>query len=65
MEGNEVRKALQANHINLAWLSEQWGITPQALIVKDRNGKGIAKMNVSVTDAQNHPIFYISGIVYK
>lgn len=31
MEGNEVRKALQANHINLAWLSEQWGITPQAL----------------------------------
>lgn len=31
MDGNEVRKALQANHINLAWLSEQWGITPQAL----------------------------------
>ena len=36
-----------------------------ATIVKDRNGKGIAKMNVSVTDAQYHPIFYISGIVYK
>lgn len=34
MEGNEVRKALQANHINLAWLSEQWGITPTGLIVK-------------------------------
>lgn len=31
MEGNEVRKALQANHINLAWLAEQWSITPQAL----------------------------------
>lgn len=31
MTGNEVRKALQANHINLAWLSRQWGITPQAL----------------------------------
>lgn len=31
MEGNEVRKALQANHINLARLSDQWGITPQAL----------------------------------
>ena len=31
MEGNEVRKALQANHINLAWLAEMLGITPQAL----------------------------------
>lgn len=31
MEGNEVRKALQAKHINLAWLAEEWGITPQAL----------------------------------
>lgn len=31
MEGNEVRKALQDNHINLAWLAEEWGITPQAL----------------------------------
>ncbi len=31
MTGNEVRKALQANHINLAWLSKLWEITPQAL----------------------------------
>lgn len=31
MEGSEVRKALQAKHINLAWLAEQWSITPQAL----------------------------------
>ena len=31
MEGNDVRKALQDNHINLAWLAEEWGITPQAL----------------------------------
>ena len=31
MEGNEVRKTLQANHINLAWLARQLGITPQAL----------------------------------
>lgn len=31
MDGNEVRKALQDNHINLAWLAEEWGITPQAL----------------------------------
>lgn len=31
MTGNEVRKALQANHINLAWLARQLDITPQAL----------------------------------
>lgn len=31
MEGNEVRKTLQANHINLAWLARQLDITPQAL----------------------------------
>lgn len=31
MDGNEVRKALQDNHINLAWLAEEWGISPQAL----------------------------------
>lgn len=31
MKGLEVRKILQANHVNLAWLAEEWGITPQAL----------------------------------
>lgn len=31
MAGNEVRLTLQANHVNLAWLAEEWGITPQAL----------------------------------
>lgn len=31
MTGNEVRRTLLSNHINLAWLSEQLGITPQAL----------------------------------
>ena len=36
-----------------------------AAIVKDRDGRGIAKMNVSVTDAQSQPVFYVSGIIYK
>lgn len=31
MEGNEVRKILQEHHINLAWLAEQLGISPQGL----------------------------------
>ncbi|MDU7314178.1 MAG: hypothetical protein E7L36_00520 [Prevotella bivia] len=34
-------------------------------IVKERNGKGIAKLNVSVTDTQEQPVFFITGIVYK
>lgn len=31
MTGEQVRKILADNHINLAWLSEQIGITPQGL----------------------------------
>lgn len=34
-------------------------------IVKNRNGKGIAKLNVSVTNAHPQPTFYVSGIIYK
>lgn len=31
MDGNEVRKILKANKVNLAWLAEQLGISPQSL----------------------------------
>lgn len=31
MTGNEVKKALQANQVNLAWLARRLDITPQAL----------------------------------
>lgn len=31
MTGDEVRKTLAENRINLAWLAERWGITPQGL----------------------------------
>lgn len=31
MQGSEVRKTLQAHHINLAWLAQQLGLSPQGL----------------------------------
>lgn len=31
MEGLEVRRILAQNKVNLSWLSEQLGISPQAL----------------------------------
>lgn len=36
-----------------------------AQIVKDNGGKGIAKLLVTIQDADTHPIFLISGIIYK
>ena len=36
-----------------------------ACIVKDKGGKGIAKLSVTIQDADTRPIFLISGIIYK
>lgn len=36
-----------------------------AQIVKDNGGKGIAKLSVTIRDADTRPIFLISGIIYK
>ena len=36
-----------------------------AKIVKDKGGKGIAKLLVTIQDADTRPIFLISGIIYK
>ena len=36
-----------------------------AQIVKDKGGKGIAKLSVTIRDANTRPIFLISGIIYK
>lgn len=36
-----------------------------AQIVKDNGGKGIAKLSVTIRDAETRPIFLISGIIYK
>ena len=36
-----------------------------AQIVKDNGGKGIAKLLVTIQDADTRPIFLISGIIYK
>lgn len=36
-----------------------------AQIVKDKGGKGIAKLSVTIRDADTRPIFLISGIIYK
>lgn len=34
-------------------------------IVTQKGGKGIAKMSVSVTNADTHPVFSVSGIIYR
>lgn len=34
-------------------------------IVTQKGGKGIAKMSVSVTNADPHPVFSVSGIIYR
>lgn len=34
-------------------------------IIKEKDGKGIAKINVAVTNADTHPIYHVTGIVYR
>ncbi len=36
-----------------------------ACITKEKGGKGIAKINVNVVNADTHPVYCVTGIIYK
>lgn len=36
-----------------------------ACITKEKGGKGIAKLNVDVVNVDTHPVYCVTGIIYK
>ena len=48
-----------------AELDTKFMVSKIANIVKEKGGKGIAKLFVTVENPETHPTFFISGIIYK
>lgn len=61
MEGTEVRKILAQNKVNLAWLSERLGISPQAMQsrLNARNVKRVFLLEI--TNELNQDLFGVVG----
>ena len=63
MEGKEVRRILTENKINLSWLSEQLGLTPQAFSSR-LNARDFKKSYLlEITQLLNQDIFGIGVAV--
>lgn len=61
MEGTDVRKILAQNKVNLAWLSERLGISPQAMQsrLNARNVKRVFLLEI--TNELNQDLFGVVG----